>query len=321
MVNALNLLMGFLLDFFLGDPGGKWHPVVGIGKLVEGVEKILFPRERHFRREFALGFVVVGIMVGGLGVSYFFLRRFLYSYSLVLFSMVEAYLIFNFLSLRTLLRRGEEVKQALDEGDLSQARASLKNLVGRDTDHLSEWEVVRGCVESLAENFNDGVMAPLFYISLFGALGGLMYKIINTLDSMLGYKDFRYFFFGFASARADDILNFLPSRLSVIFIALAASMLGRWGRNALFVAFRDARKHESPNAGWPESAMAGALGVRLGGVNYYGGKREESPFLGDFVLDLTPERIGEALSVVRLSSFLALGFWVLVSILVGKVWW
>jgi cobalamin biosynthesis protein CobD/CbiB len=256
-VNTLNLLLGFLLDFFLGDPGGKWHPVVGIGKLIAGLEKILFPRERHFRREFVLGFVVVGMMVGGLGVGFFFLRRFLYSYSLLLFSAVEVYLIFNFLSLRTLLRRGREVKTALDEGDLPQARKNLKSLVGRDTDHLSEWE---------------------------------------------------------------DVLNFLPARLSVIFIALAASILGRWGKNALFVALRDARKHQSPNAGWPESAMAGALGVRLGGVNYYGGKREESPFLGDFILDLTPERIGEALSIVRLSSFLALGFLVVVSILVGKVW-
>ncbi len=312
--------MGFLLDFFLGDPGGRWHPVVGIGKLIEGLEKVLFPRERHFRREFALGFVVVGIMVGGLGVTYFFLRRFLYSYSLVLFSVVEVYLIFNFLSLRTLLRRGEEVKQALEAGDLPGARKNLKNLVGRDTDYLSEWEVVRGCVESLAENFNDGVIAPLFYISLFGALGGLIYKVTNTLDSMLGYKDFRYFFFGFASARLDDIFNFLPARLSILFIALAASILGRWGRSALFVAFRDARKHNSPNAGWPESAMAGALGVRLGGVNYYGGKREETAFLGDFVLDLTPERIGEALSIVRLSSFLALSFFVVLSILIGRVW-
>jgi len=320
VVNTLNLLMGFLLDFFLGDPGGRWHPVVGIGKLIEGLEKVLFPRERHFRREFALGFVVVGIMVGGLGVTYFFLRRFLYSYSLVLFSVVEAYLIFNFLSLRTLLRRGEEVKQALEARDLPGARKNLKNLVGRDTDYLSEWEVVRGCVESLAENFNDGVIAPLFYISLFGALGGLIYKVTNTLDSMLGYKDFRYFFFGFASARLDDIFNFLPARLSILFIALAASILGRWGRSALFVAFRDARKHKSPNSGWPESAMAGALGVRLGGVNYYGGKREETAFLGDFVLDLTPERIGEALSIVRLSSFLALSFFVALSILMGRVW-
>ncbi len=319
-MNTLNLLAGFLLDFCLGDPGGKWHPVALIGKLIESLEKLIFPRERRYRRELVLGFVMVVVMVGGLGTGFFFLRRFLYSYSPLLLSVVEIYFIFNFLSLRTLLRRGEEVKKALDEGDMPRARKNLKHLVGRDTDYLSEQEVVRGCVESLAESFNDGVVAPLFYVSLLGALGGLIYKVTNTLDSMLGYKNYRYFFFGFASARFDDILNFLPARLSILFIACAASVLGRWGRSALSVAFRDAREHQSPNAGWPESAMAGALGVRLGGVNYYGGKREETAFLGDFIVDLTPERIGEALLVVRLSSFLALGFFMVISILVGRIW-
>jgi len=319
-VNTLNLLAGFLLDFWLGDPGGRWHPVVLIGKLIESLEKLIFPRERHYRRELVMGFVIVVVMVGGLGTGFFFLRRFLYSYSPLLLSVVEVYFIFNFLSLRTLLRRGEEVKEALEEGDMPRARKNLKHLVGRDTNYLSEQEVVRGCVESLAESFNDGVVAPLFYISLLGALGGLIYKVTNTLDSMLGYKNSRYFCFGFASARWDDLLNFIPARLSVLFISFAAFLLGHRGENALLVAFRDARKHQSPNSGWPESAMAGALGVRLGGVNYYGGKREESAFLGDFIVDLAPERIGEALSVVRLGSFLALGFLGALSIVIGRIW-
>ena len=250
--------------FFL-EPGGRWHVVVGIGKLIEGLEKALFPQERHFRREFVLGFGVVVAMVGGLGVSYFFLRRFLRSYSLFLFSVVEVYLIFNFLSLRTLLRRGEEVRKALDEGDLPRARKSLKHLVGRDTEYLSEWEVVRGCVESLAESFNDGVMAPLCYISLFGALGGLIYKTTNTLDSMLGYRDFRYFFFGFASARFDDILNFLPARLSILFIACAASVLGRWGRECLVCSFSRCSQTRKPQRGVAKECYGWCSGVRLGG--------------------------------------------------------
>ncbi|MEN3184517.1 MAG: adenosylcobinamide-phosphate synthase CbiB, partial [Atribacterota bacterium] len=181
-----------------------------------------------------------------------------------------------------------------------------KHLVGRDTDHLSEWEIVRGCVESLAENFNDAIVAPLFYIALFGALGGLVYKAVNTLDSMLGYRDFRYYFFGFASARADDIANFIPARLSAIFIALSALLCGRFFKGALLCAFRDARKHPSPNAGWPESAMAGALGVRLGGVNYYQGRREERPFLGDPLLDLVPARIREARALIAVGTGIAL---------------
>ncbi|MBC7218448.1 MAG: cobalamin biosynthesis protein CobD, partial [Candidatus Caldatribacterium sp.] len=208
-------------------------------------------------------------------------------------------------------------EEALEDGDLPRARDALRHLVGRDTERLSEWEVVRGCVESLAENFNDGIVAPLFYIALFGALGGLVYKAVNTLDSMLGYKDFRYYFFGFASARADDVLNFIPARLSAIFIALAALFCGRFFKGAVLCALRDARKHPSPNAGWPESAMAGALGVRLGGVNYYQGKREERPFLGDPLLDLVPARIREARRIVALGTGIALSAFAVLSLFVS----
>ena len=193
--STCRLSFGF---FWLGDPGGRWHPVVLIGKLIESLEKLDFsPRAPLSARELVMGFVIVVVMVGGLGTGFFFLRRFLYSYSPLLLSVVEVYFIFTFLSLRTLLRRGEEVKEALEEGDMPRARKNLKHLVGRDTNYLSEQEVVRGCVESLAESFNDGVVAPLFYISLLGALGRLIYKVTNTLDSMLGYKNSRYFCFGF----------------------------------------------------------------------------------------------------------------------------
>lgn len=304
-MNAVLLGLGFLLDALLGDPQGKWHPVALIGVLIEKLEQALFPRKRNFRREFVLGFVLLLLLLGGLGTGYFFLGRFLWRRFPVIFFTVELYLMFSFLALRTLRQRGEEVQEALEIGDLPEARRRLKHLVGRDTEHLSEWEVVRGCVESLAENFNDGFLAPLFYMSIFGALGGLLYKITNTLDSMVGYRDFRYFFFGFASARFDDILNFIPARLSVFFIALGALFVGGNARGALECAFRDAGKHESPNAGWPEAAMAGALGVRLGGVNYYGGRREEMAFLGDPLSDLTVEKIGEVLKIIHRGGMMA----------------
>jgi adenosylcobinamide-phosphate synthase len=307
-MGALLLIAGFLLDTFLGDPQGKWHPVVWIGWLIAKLEQLLFPKKRNFKREFLLGFVLTGVLVGGLGAAYFFLGRFLRLRFPVAFLFLEVYLIFSFLALATLLRRGKEVGEALRRGDLPGARRLLKHLVGRDTEHLSEWEVIRGCVESLAENFNDGVVAPLFYMALFGALGGLVYKTTNTLDSMVGHKDFRYFFFGFASARWDDILNFIPARLSVFFIALGALFVGGRARQALACAFRDARRHQSPNAGWPEAAMAGALGVRLGGVNYYEGKREELPFLGDPWFDLTVDTVDQAIVLVRLGGMWALFF-------------
>lgn len=315
-MSAVVLLLGFLLDALLGDPQGKWHPVALIGWLIGKLEGLLFPRKRSFRREFLLGFGLVGILLGGLGVGYFFLGRFLARRFPVVFFLLEIYLIFSFLALSTLLRRGREVGEALREGDLPEARRRLRHLVGRDTEHLSEWEVVRGCVESLAENFSDGFVAPLFYMSLFGALGGLIYKTTNTLDSMVGYRDFRYFFFGFASARFDDVLNFIPARLSALFIALGALFVGGNAKWALACARRDARKHQSPNAGWPEAAMAGALGVRLGGVNYYGGKREELPFLGDPWFDLTVDKIDQAAMVVRTGGFWAVVVFALLAFLV-----
>jgi adenosylcobinamide-phosphate synthase len=304
MIGLFRLLFGVGLDLAFGDPE-PFHPVLGIGRFIEFLERLLFPKERNFKREFLLGFVVLGVVAGGLGVGYGFLRRFLFQVSPVLFLAVEVYFIFYSLALHTLLRRGKEVEEALEARDLVRARKALQHLVGRDTEHLSEWEIVRGCVESLAENFNDAFVAPLFYVALFGALGGLVYRAVNTLDSMLGYRDFRYYFFGFASARADDVANFLPARLSALFIALSALFCGRFFRGALVCAFRDARKHPSPNAGWPESAMAGALGVRLGGVNYYQGKREERPFLGDPVLDLVPLRIREAREIVAVGAGIA----------------
>ncbi|MDK2897137.1 MAG: adenosylcobinamide-phosphate synthase [Candidatus Atribacteria bacterium] len=291
-----------------------------IGWLIERLERAWFPPKRNFRRELVLGFVVAGVVVGGLGVGYFLLRSYLRQAFFLGFFLVEVFLIFNFLSLRTLLRRGGEVQVALQRGDLPRARAGLRHLVGRDTEHLSQWEVVRGCLESLAENFNDGVVAPLFYIFFLGGLGGLIYKATNTLDSMLGYRDYRYFFFGFASAKLDDILNFLPARLSVFPLSLAAFILGYSGWGALRVALRDARLHPSPNSGWPESTLAGALGVRLGGVNYYQGKREERPFLGDPIKELTSGRIGEALSLIKIAGWLTVGFLGGIGILVGKFW-
>lgn len=316
MIGLFRMLFGVGLDLAFGDPQVA-HPIVGIGHFIAFLERLLFPKERNFKREFVLGFVVLGTVVGGLGIGYYLLRRWLAQVAPVAFLAVEVYLIFHFLAIRTLLSRGKEVEEALESKDLPRAREALKHLVGRDTEHLSEWEIVRGCVESLAENFNDAIVAPLLYISLFGALGGLVYKAVNTLDSMLGYKDFRYYFFGFASARADDILNFIPARLSAFFIVLSALFCGRFFKGALLCTLRDSRKHPSLNAGWPESAMAGALGVRLGGVNYYQGRREERPFLGDPLLDLVPARIREARALVAVGTGIALCIFAFVALFVS----
>ncbi len=311
----LRMVIGFSLDSFLGDPFGRWHPVVWVGKTIEKLERLLFPRRRSFRKEFLLGFVVVLLVAGGIGLAYGFLGWLMRRNWPIIYWIVEIYLVFSLLAFRSLWLSGKRVFLALQRGNLEEARKNLRSLVGRDTEHLAEWEVVRACVESLAENFSDAVVAPLFYASLFGGLGILLYKVVNTLDSMLGYRDFRYFFFGFASARLDDLLNFIPARLSAFFLGMAALFSGRPFGRTILTALRDARKHPSPNAGWPEAAMAGALGIRLGGVNYYQGRREERPFLGEPLKELVPERIEEALSLLWLGSWFAL------LILALFAWW
>ncbi|HSV30799.1 MAG TPA: adenosylcobinamide-phosphate synthase CbiB [Atribacteraceae bacterium] len=319
MPALLRLLAGFFLDQVLGDPPDRWHPVAWIGRLIDALERIFFPKVRNFKKEFVFGFIVVFLTVGGLGTGYYFLARFLRGVHPGLFWALEIYFIFHFLAFYTLSRRGREVKRSLEGGDLAAARRKLRHLVGRDTAHLSEREMVRGTLESLAENFSDGFVAPLFYIAIFGALGGLVYKTINTLDSVLGHKDYRYYFFGFASARVDDVASFIPARLSVLFVALAASVLGAFGREAIESAWRDARRHPSPNAGWPEAALAGALGVRLGGSNYYQGKREDRPFMGEPRRELTPMRIDEALWALKVASFLTMAVFAWIPIILVRL--
>ncbi len=318
---VIRLAAGYLLDTIFGDPADRWHPISWIGKLVNGAEKVFFPAKRSFRREFVMGFAVLVMLAGGLGAGYVGVALFLRLLYPPLFWAIEIYLVFSFLAFRTLHRKGEEVLQSLRWGDLSGARRCLSHMVGRDTKHLSEWEVVRGCVESLAENFSDGFVAPFLYVTVFGGVGGLVYKTVNTMDSMLGHRDFRYFFFGFASARFDDLVNFIPARLSAFVIILAALLCGGFWRSALYCARRDARFHPSPNAGWPEAAMAGALGVRLGGTSYYRGRREERPFMGEPLKDLDPERIEEALRLLRVGNYLAAAIFLVFSVLIALIGW
>jgi adenosylcobinamide-phosphate synthase len=176
-------------------------------------------------------------------------------------------------------------------------------LVGRDTAHLDEPEILRALVETIAENLSDGVLAPLFYLGLGGPPWAMTYKAINTLDSMVGYKNERHRDIGWASAKLDDAANFIPARLSGFLIAFSALLLANSWRDSLRILWRDRRNHESPNSAWPEGAMAGALGVRLGGLNYYFGQPSVKPFIGDQKKDLELRDVEGAWKILYLSSF------------------
>lgn len=225
---------------------------------------------------------------------------------------MAVYLAYSTLSIRGLDDAGGKVVGELRRKELEKARASLSMIVGRDTDALDQAEILRAVTETVAENCCDGVVAPLFYLALGGVPAALTYKAINTLDSMIGYKNERYFYFGKLAARLDDVANVVPARLTAALVAVAAWLLCLPWRNVLRIVSRDAHLQPSPNSGYPEAAFAGALGIRLGGLNFYGGRPSEKAYLGDaqnaLALELYPEvrRLFYATSLLMLALSLAL---------------
>ncbi|MCP3955074.1 MAG: cobalamin biosynthesis protein CobD, partial [Desulfobacterales bacterium] len=230
---------------------------------------------------------------------------------------VEVIFLFYCISVRSLEKAALNVQAALREEGLPQGRAAVAMIVGRETDGLDEAEVARAAVETVAENLVDGVLSPLFYALLGGVPLALSYKMANTLDSMVGYKNEKYRYFGKAAARIDDAANYIPARLSVLFIAAAARMTGQQGKSALRIGFRDGRRHTSPNAGFPEAAFAGALGVRLGGPGTYHGRRIEKPSLGEEYGPVRTHDIRRACRLMVVTSLLGMAVVQLLYLIAG----
>ena len=267
-----------LLDLLLGDPRWLPHPVVGIGKLIAFLEKPL----RQLIHNERLGGILLLLMTVGCTVAVSFgVTAGAASLHPLAGTVAGTLLAWSCLAARSLQRESGLVAAALEQGDLPEARRYLSYIVGRDTADLDASEIWRGTVETVAENTSDGVIAPLFCLMLGGPVLAMAYKAVNTLDSMVGYKNERYLRFGWASARCDDLANWLPARLTGLLLVLAAPILGLAGRQGWRIMGRDGRNHASPNSGIPEAAVAGALGVQLGGTNIYFGKPVEKPTIGD----------------------------------------
>jgi adenosylcobinamide-phosphate synthase len=253
-----------------------------------------------------------------------FLVTFFLIYGIGYFSWSAGFASCVFLGYTTLATRDlhaetRKVLQSLAAGNIPRARKELSFLVGRDTGHLDEPEVLRALVETIAENISDGVIAPLFYLGLGGPPAAMTYKAINTLDSMVGYKNERYRNIGWASAKLDDAVNFIPARLSGFIIIISAFFLRRPWRDALRILWRDRKNHESPNSAWPEAAMAGTLGVQLGGLNYYFGQRSQKPFIGDHKKEIELTDVRESWKILYLSSLGMLLFSLFLTWAVGEV--
>ena len=293
-----------VLDLLLGDPRWLPHPIIWMGRAIEGLEPVF---RRLINNLIVSGALFAVSLVGTVWLlAWIFLKIAWYVDPLV-GGLIETVLIFYCISIRSLRDAALMVKRTLEQGTVEQARAEVSRIVGRDTRYLDRIGISRATVETVAENLVDGVISPLFYTLIGGAPLALAFKMINTLDSMIGYKNETYIEFGRAAARLDDLANYIPARLSVPIIALAAQVLFRSGRRSLKTAIRQGRAHTSPNAGLPEAAFAGALGVRLGGPNTYGGIRIDKPFIGQGLADVQQVHITGACHLMVLSSIMWAG--------------
>lgn len=305
--SLLAAAVGFILDEIFGDPMVSWHPICLIGNLIAGLEKVLrriFPKTKGGELAGG-GMLAVLVILISSGIPAAFLLA-AYRVSFWAGAALESVLCFFVLAVRTLRKESANVARTLEEEGLEAGRRAVARIVGRDTQALSEQGVIKAAVETVAENFSDGVFAPLLYLMLGGGALGFAYKSINTMDSMVGYKNDRYLYFGRAAAKLDDVVNYIPSRLAALFLILGAALCGQDAKHAWKIWRRDRRKHASPNSAQTEAVAAGALHVQLAGDAWYFGKLHRKPLIGD---DLRPVENADIVRINRMmtvSSVLAL---------------
>ncbi|TCK98630.1 adenosylcobinamide-phosphate synthase [Natranaerovirga hydrolytica] len=302
-MNALLLLSSVLLDWILGDPPNWKHPIIYIGKLIQYQENNI---RKHIKNLFAGGFLLaIGTILSVVAIiqCLLFLAQWV---SPVLVQIITIYLMYTGLAAKCLSVEVKKVIKGLTQ-DIQTGRKSLSYLVGRDTSQLTEEEIIKGAIETTAENTIDGVIAPLFYIGI-GFLIGMpvqclyLYKTVNTLDSMVGYNVEPYREIGYASAKLDDILNYIPARIGSLVMVIATYCLKLDWKNSIRILIRDRRNHKSPNCAYPESVIAGALNIQLGGTHTYFDKVVEKPTIGDQKTNPNASMIHHTIKVMYLSE-------------------
>lgn len=301
------ILCGFLLDLLLADPAWMPHPVVFMGRIISALERGLrailpkTPRGELWGGVILAAALPLGTLVVSGGVCLLADRI-----HPVLGFLVQTLWCWQALALRGLSTESGKVRAELEKGDLPAARRAVGRIVGRDTAALTAEGVTKAAVETVAENFSDGVAAPLFYMLIGGAPLALVYKSINTMDSMVGYKNDRYLYFGRGAAKLDDGANYLPARIAALFWIAAAFVTGHDGRGAWRIWRRDRRNHASPNSAQTESACAGALGVQLAGPAFYFGEKYDKPTIGDPLRPVEPKDIARTNRMLYAAAGLAL---------------
>lgn len=296
-----SIAVGFLLDFIIGDPYKIPHPVMGIGKWISFFDKKL-RRGNSNPKDVSRGAMTVVLVILLSVVPPALLLWCAWRLHPLAYFALNSVMCGQLLAARQLVREAKKVQRALENGDVEGARTAVSFIVGRDTDILDDKGICRAAVETVAENGSDGVIAPLFWMFLFGAVGGFFYKSINTMDSMLGYKNEKYLYFGRAAAKTDDVVNFIPARLSALLMILVCPLCGLDQKNAWKIFRRDRYKHASPNSAQTESTCAGALRVRLAGDAVYGGVVHKKEYIGDPLKEIEPKDIMRAGNMMYAAS-------------------
>lgn len=295
----MTAIIAFLVDTIIGDPNSRWHPVVLMGKFIGILEKRFYQKEDSDGKKFTLGamLVLITLLVSYEAAAAVMMLSYRIPWSLG--SAVVGGVLLSFtISPRSLARAGKGIYTLLILGELEEARRKVGWIVGRDTENLDDSEIARAAVETIAENTVDGIIAPLFFFIIGGVPLAVLYRAANTMDSMIGYKNDKYLYFGRAAAKLDDALNYIPARITGVLFIFAAWVLGFDYKNAYRVMLRDAEKHPSPNGGYAEATVAGALHVRLGGVNSYFGKKHFRAYMGDVIEMIAPKHIMESIRMM-----------------------
>ena len=310
VLDTLAILAGCILDLLFGDPAGRFHPVCFIGKLISALENKLYRKSDPDRRKQSRGtcltvlvIIITVLVTAGILVIALIAGK---NTGGFIYLILAALLCDSTLAVRDLRKESMQVASALNKG-LPDARRALSRIVGRDTENLDEAAVIRAAVETVAENTTDGAVSPLFFLFLGGPAAAMAYKAVNTLDSMVGYKNERYKNLGWASAKLDDVVNILPARVAGVLMCVAAKTVGLDAKGARKVFLRDRLNHASPNSAHTEAACAGALGVQLGGGNVYFGEYVEKPTIGDATRPIEAGDIRRANKLMYATAVLGLG--------------
>lgn len=311
LMGLINIIVAVLLDFAIGDPYWFPHPVIYIGKLISYLEE---KGRKYFKSnkglKFLGGLIVLTISITSFGIP--FLILWMVKDKFWIYHILNIILLWTTLAAKSLKIEGKRVYYALKNKDIQEAREKLSYIVGRDTKNLTAEEIIRADIETIMENTADGIIAPLFYAMIGGVPLAMMYKGINTMDSMLGYMNDKYIHLGFFPAKVDDVFNFIPARISGALICLSAPIVKGNIIRSFKVMLRDRKNHKSPNCAYPEGAGAGVMGIQLGGTNVYFGKAVYKPTIGDKIKDLHYEFINDSVKLMYTSEMLMVIIYVLI---------